>query len=72
MGYLWIAVGLALGGLLKRTGLIDLAPTAAKKDSTTREDRMSTERRRRVRSVQRPARTRTARTRRHAAKHAAA
>jgi hypothetical protein len=61
MGYLWIAVGLALGGLLRRTGLTNFAGA--------REDRMTTERRRRVRSVQRPARTRT---RRHAAKRAAA
>jgi hypothetical protein len=71
MRYLWIAVGLALGGLLKRTGLVDFAPSAATKEGITREDRMSTERRRRVRGVQRPARTRTARTRRRAKRAAA-
>jgi hypothetical protein len=71
MGYLWIAVGLALGGLLKRTGLIDFAPRASKREATAHEDRMTTERRRRVQSGQRAARTRT-RSRRHAAKRATA
>jgi hypothetical protein len=71
MGYLWIGVGLALGSLLRRTRLIGFAPSAVKTKAATHEDRMSTERRRRVRSVQRPARTRTARTRRHAKRAAA-
>jgi hypothetical protein len=72
MGYLWIAVGLALGGLLQRTRLMDFAPAAAESQPTTRADRMTSERRRRVRSVQRPATTRTARARRRATKRAAA
>ena len=73
MGYLWIAVGLAIGGLLKRTGLMSFAPSSATKESPAHADRMTAERRRRVRSVQRPARTRTrTHTKRHAGKRAAA
>ena len=73
MGYLWIAVGLAIGGLLKRTGLLSFAPATAQKESLTHADRMTAERRRRVRSVQRPARTTTrTHTKRRASTRAAA
>lgn len=73
MGYLWIAVGLAIGGLLKRTAMMSFAPSTAKTESLTHADRMTAERRRRVRGVQRPARARTrTHTKRRAAKRAAA